>query len=429
MGLFTPKAVRLLEKGSDCIYSRGEPEKGLQLIQAAAQAGNKTAVFFLAGLYAAGQVQGYDRSGHSAPLTVAPDPERALALCRQLPQVLRVKFCMAALYESGPAACRDEGLAWQLYSEVKRGEAEPDWAGLWLVDKFDLAGGEGAETLQRKAGMRAAVMQFWGRGARPDDAAVARALGEYESAQRRGRQKEKEYWDPDALFCLEALLLRRVGAETYYGGRFLGIALQRLIWAYTATADPEIRRMLEGEMLAPRLIPKLEEESQLDTPYGMRETLAAMQTVAHQSQDPACSIRFGDAGYECLRGAEKKFLTKKYYLDYFTSLEICSGGLGNLRATCLLAECYLTSRVTNYHGVTSSKGSQVTVTERDFNEQARRTLVRMENQIRLRREGRREGEAEGKGIGRAESFMRRYKEKAMKVAPEECRRIEALLQG
>lgn len=421
MGLFSPKGDRLMEKGYNNIYYNAKPDKGLQQIEEAAQAGNKTAIFFLAELYDTGSAESW---GESVSLNVTPNPEKALALYRQLPQILRVKYRLAMFYASAPASQQNETLAWQLFKDVEQGKAEAGWEGLWMADRLCSDKASDEETLKRQAGMRAATMQFWGRGVQQDDAQVKAVLEAYESVRVKKKVERKAYWDPDAFVCLEALRLRQMGAEDYYGGHY-DLVLESLVWAYLNTTDPATEQLLEDEMLVPCLIPRLQEKAQLDAFVGIRETVDAMQAVCRKKG--VYSIAFGDAGYECLNEVESKFCTKEYYADYFSCLEKCSGGLGNLRATCLLAEEYIFSKVIRTSAVVSSRGREGYISEKRFEEEARRTLARMVNQIKVRKEGKRQGERAERGMVMARCFMDMHGEAAKKIAPEECKQIEQLL--
>ncbi len=427
MGLFTSKAQRLTEKGCTLLYGKGDESRGMQCIEQAAAAGDNSARLFLAELYCTGRAVCRGEKGSREPLCVPQDAPRALELYRALPQTLLVKFREGMLLCSTGDECDDER-ARQLLCEVRDGDAEPAWDTVWMLDRFcfDRYSGAAAETLRAEAGMRAAAMQYWGRGTKRDFEEALRVLEGYDALRAESETAEREFWDPDVLFCLEALRLWTMGEQRYYNSDYPAVRLPRLAWIYSGTADPEIERQLEEEMLVPRIGQSLRTAAGEDTLTHMKGCLSAMQTVCAKRREYTEAM--GDIACECIAPLKDRFLDDKNYFDYFRCLELCSAGLDNLGASCRLATLYLSATVAyNSSGAPSVGGAAGHAWMRDYRLQAREVMRRMAKQITALGEGKRSRAHTARRLDNARTFVEWFAEEARAAAPEEYAELCRLL--
>lgn len=254
------KSEKLFDKGWKLLIKKSSPERGIEYMHRAAEAGSEAAVLLLAELYNKGTLSLGTRDG-AYEITVDKNEERAMVMLEQLPQTNLISYIEAMKYYKGSGVARDYAKAYRLFKDIADGKTEPDFADISLLYDFEYGGRtkETDEQIRRTAKMHVGVMQFFGRGVDKDDDSAYDTLSKIDEARKKANIPVKDYWLPEHAFVLEVLKYNEAASdENDYNERELNKSdFDSLMWMLKENSEPQVVKIISERLITPPLIYKL----------------------------------------------------------------------------------------------------------------------------------------------------------------------------
>lgn len=254
------KSEKLFDKGWKLLIKKSSPERGIEYMHRAAEAGSEAAVLLLAELYNKGTLSLGTRDG-AYEITVDKNEERALGMLEQLPQTELISYIEAMKYYKGAGVKRDYGKAYRLFKDIADGKTEPDFPDISLLYDFEYGGRtkEIDEQIKRTAKMYVGVMQFFGRGVDKDDEAAYDTLLKIDEVRKKAEIPVKDYWLPEHAFVLEVLKYNDAASdeEDYQERELSNSDFEDLMWILKENNEPQVVKITSERLIAPPLINKL----------------------------------------------------------------------------------------------------------------------------------------------------------------------------
>lgn len=254
------KSEKLFDKGWKLLIKKSNPERGIEYMHRAAEAGSEAAVLLLAELYNKGSLSLGTEDG-VGEITVEKDEARALNMLEQLPQTELISYIEALKYYNGAHEIKkDYNKAYKLFKNIADGKTEPDFDDIALLYDFEYGGRtkETDEQIKRTASMYAGVMQFFGRGTQKDDAAAYMTLLSIDENRKKDKIRTQDYWLPEHAFVLEVLKYNNAAEDRDFHERdYSKSDFDKLMWMLRENSDPQIVKILAERLIAPPLELKL----------------------------------------------------------------------------------------------------------------------------------------------------------------------------
>lgn len=254
------KSEKLFDKGWKLLIKKSNPERGIEYMHRAAEAGSEAAVLLLAELYNKGSLSLGTEDG-VGEINAEKDEARALNMLEQLPQTELISYIEALKYYNGaPEIKKDYNKAYKLFKNIADGKTEPDFEDIALLYDFEYGGRtkETDEQIKRTASMYAGVMQFFGRGAQKDDAAAYMTLLSIDENRKKDKIRTQDYWLPEHAFVLEVLKYNNAAEDRDFHEReYSKSDFDKLMWMLRENSDPQIVKILAERLIAPPLELKL----------------------------------------------------------------------------------------------------------------------------------------------------------------------------
>lgn len=351
------KSEKLFDKGWKLLIKKSSPERGIEYMHRAAEAGSEAAVILLAELYSKGALSLGTEDG-AYEITAEKDEARAMDMLEQLPQTELISYIEALKYYKGSNGVkRDYNKAYKLFKSIAEGKTEPDFEDISLLYDFEY-GGRTKETdnqIKRTAKMYSGVMKFFGRGTGRDDEAAYNELIELGENRRKNNIKTRDYWLPEHAFVLEVLKYNNAAADEnsdYAERDYSAEDFDRLMWMLKENSDPQIIKIISERLLLPPLERKLNSAGKAKQ---LKELNMCAKIIAELKNES------GKPDWQLLKAADEALI---YYGEpeptdsdaaLYEDTLLALSKAGDLMATIMLAHFELNASADIEDGIKSAK--------------------------------------------------------------------------
>ena len=350
------KSEKLFDKGWKLLIKKNNPDRGIQYMHRAAEAGSEAAVLLLAELYNKGTLNLGTEDG-ACEIDVDKNEARALDMLEQLPQTELITYIEAVKYYRGsPGVKRNYKKAYRLFKDIADKKTEPDFEDISLLYDFEYGGRtkDVDEQINRTAKMHVGVMQFFGRGTEKDDKAAYDTLLKIDEARKKANIPVKDYWLPEHAFVLEVLKYNDAASnENEFSEREYTISdFEDLMWMLRENGEPQVVKILSERLIAPPLEDKIKRDG---AAKQLKELNACVKMISEMQKIT------GKTNFQLIKAADESLI---YYgepepedsdAELYEDTLLTLSKAGDLMATVMFAHFELNASQDIEDGIKSSK--------------------------------------------------------------------------